>query len=173
MHEEILKIYSTFEDFHDFFMLNSDLVSVVSNTRKLSSFFEGIDRFQIKISHAGNHVKLIFEDEKLKTIINNIHDIFFSFIEEFNEYYNSGKIEENSETAWALMNNKFSIKNGEYWKLKANKKAYEAFRRLYKDESVNKLQTDINKLLEQFTDDNFDVYFQPYVKISCQATKNN
>ena len=146
MHEEILKIYSTFEDFHDFVMLNSNLVAVISNNKRLSSFFDGVNKFQIKLSHASNHVKLIFEDKKLKNIISNIHEMFFSFIKEFSEYYNSGKIEENSETAWTLMNDQFKIKKGEYWKLLSNKKAYENFKKLYKDEHVNKLQTSINNL---------------------------
>ena len=146
MHEEILKIYSTFEDFHDFVMLNSNLVAVISNNKRLSSFFDGVNKFQIKLSHASNHVKLIFEDKKLKNIISNIHEMFFSFIKEFSEYYNSGKIEENSETAWTLMNDQFKIKKGEYWKLLSNKKVYENFKKLYKDEHVNKLQTSINNL---------------------------
>lgn len=165
MHGEILKIYSTFEDFHDFLIFNNNLTKIVSNKIRLDIFVEKINQFQIKISHAYNHVKLIFNDDGVLKIIGDIHKKFFNFVKTFNEYYTNGQIQENNETAWKLMESSFSIKSGDYVKVYKNTKASSSFEKIFKDKIVVDMEASIKEMIALFSDENFDDYFSPYVKI--------
>ena len=165
MHTEVLKIYTAYEDLYDFLTLHNDLIQIFSVDKNLSNYYEKLREIGLSINHANDHAKLIFTDKEIVTVLENVRKHLASYIKAFVIFSLSEKRAESQEKAWKYVNQNYTIKKEDYWGLRKNNQAWRDFSKLWKDEDFLELEKMLKNMDSLFSDEAFDKYFAPYLKI--------
>lgn len=168
MHNDFLKIYEGFCSAQNALdRVGNNVVDTFYNPSEALSWLNNyIIDFNGLINSYDKAVLLLPQSaDKFKEILNNILNEHRSIIREMKIYFDSSEYATNIDDAWNTINSTFGIKKRDYKSLITNRKAYNDFLKLCNAGTLLDINDHKKQIGKLFTYDNFDKYFEKYVRI--------
>ena len=169
MHNNFIGIYN------DFCVAQNTIGKVSQNLLEVLPFPALADQWATELFESGNKVcqavnraRLLLSDSKkeFREIVEKIFADYQILIGVTSKYLQSGTAEMNRAHAWTSIVSTYKIVYGDYFTLWNNPNAHRDFVTLNMCKEIKEIENDISKLMTSFKYDNFDVYFEEYVRMS-------
>lgn len=168
MHSDFLKIYDDYSFAQSIIGQARDNVSVVFFNNNITwQWINDLEKANGAVCQAMNRARLLLPDTD-KEFVDVLINIFQKYAElnakVFN-YINTGVAEARRQETWIKISKTYNIPNENYMALIYNPTAYNDFIKLYSNKETEAINEMINELLPLFAYDNFDKYFEKYLRI--------
>ena len=174
MHNDFLKIYDDIACAQNIVCITDGKSELIlsnfdfnSNLINAPIWVGNLKNAAINVCQAANRARILIpeEDKEFCEVITNIWEKYKELTFKIASYFDSGKAFDKSQDAWNTINKRYTIPIGNYSAFAINRNACDDYIKLCattETEEINKLIKDFAELLEY---ENFDKYFEKYLRI--------
>lgn len=176
MHGDILNIYDGYCLAQNTLgKAGLDVATVFMNPNMQFMWLNELQNSMGIICQVYNRAELIFpkSDTEIRIVLKSILEKYRELIGDIFTYINSGAADINRSQTWIKISSSYpTILPNDYVSLYYNKIATEDFIKLYSNEDTKKLDGKIKELMDLFSSEKFDKYFEPYVRLNTEKEDN-
>ncbi len=176
MHNDFMKIYDDFCYAQNIICVNN-IDEIFAIPELTSMWYNDLNKALTALWQSGNRAQLLIpsEDENLRNVVNDACKRIEEIKSTIDKYLYTGQAEFYRGQTWNKISGRlFGIQYGDYRTLSMQKSLYEDFIKLYSNDELNEIKKKIDALRPLFKYENFDKYFEQYVRIEIsEETKND
>ena len=168
MHGDILSIYDNYCMAQETIGRVGDNIAVIFANPNLQFQWGNELLNAVKmVCQAYNRSELILpkSDKKLREILKNVLNKFRDLCKDVDDYVNSGMAELSRQQSWGNISATYGVLMNDYNFLFCNGKAADDFIKLCRNDATKKMDNEIKEILALYEYDNFDVYFERYLRL--------
>lgn len=175
MHNDFMKIYDNFCYAQNIVCVNN-IEEVFAIPELTSMWYNDLTKALTPLWQSGNRAQLQIpsKDEDLRNVVNDTCKKIEEIKSMIDKYLYTGQAEFYRGQAWGKITARlFGIQYGDYRALSMNKSLYDDFIKLYSNEELNEIKKKVEELRPLFKYENFDKYFEKYVRIEISEESKN
>lgn len=167
LRQNVLEIYNAY--FNGLRVVNQtggNVADVFSTPQSVKQWSDELQRAYEAITNSYNLAKLMFDDKQLLQTLRNSFEKFNDLYFCVNNYYHSEFLLATITTAWNRVSFKYGITKEDYMSLLLNSEAKEDYLKQCENHYTQDIQKSMDAFIVSMKDENFDVYFKEYIKMS-------
>lgn len=175
MHNDFMKVYDDFCYAQNFICINN-LEELFAIPELTSMWYNDTTKALTALWQSGNRAHLLIpsEDKDLREILDNLCKKIEEIKGLIDKYFYTGQAEFYRTQAWNKISGRLLPGTfGDYRALSMRKDLYDDFIKLYSNDELNEIKKKIDEIRPLFKYENFDKYFEQYVRIELSEEKKN